>query len=135
MGDIEMVKFVKHACDESFGASAVFFSIKLKTFCEIVHCNDRHNLIFELEIIDDNSKVVIDKNFSRLKVYKYLKSKRYSMNYKEIAKVEELTFEPFKERFVYPLREMHSEIFNKDRDYTNLNLAINVQNFINQMSA
>ena len=129
--DIELVKFINYPCDESYGTSAIFYSKSLDIFAEIIHCNDRHNLIFELEVIDNKNKAVLMDNFSRLKIYKYEKSTRYSLGYNEIKKVNEYSFKSNKKRFTYSLEEIHSEIYSKKRDYTNLNQSIKVQNFLN----
>lgn len=130
--DIEIIKSIKYPSDERWGATA-FFSTENNYFAQLTHCNERHNLIFELELIDDKYKIIIDKNFSRLKKYMYFKSERYSMNYKEIKLDEEIIYPPNTERFSTYLLEMYNEINENVYDYNNLDISINTQKILNKL--
>ena len=80
-----------------------------------------------------NNKIIIDKNFSRLKKYMYFKSERYSMNYKEIKLDEEIIYPPNTERFSTYLLEMYNEINENVYDYNNLDISINTQKILNKL--
>ncbi len=99
---------------------------------ELVYCGHRHNLIFEMEVITDSGKQVLENNLSILRSYSFIKSERYS-GYHELRPVNKVELEKNEQRFVLNLREIAKDLSENKPDYRNLNDALLTQKVMHEI--
>ena len=67
---MNFTKSYRYENKEGDGFSA-FFEFENQGLAELIYCGPRHNLIFELDIVGRDRRIMLGKNFSNLKLYKY----------------------------------------------------------------
>jgi predicted dehydrogenase len=108
-----------HRAVEGYGVSAQF-QIEGDWGAVLSYCGLRHSLIFELDIISENKRTVLEDNFSVLRSYSYQKSRRYQ-DYRELALCDQKKTPPEFQRFTEFLEELAYEIEGGSNNYDNLN--------------
>lgn len=122
---LNLLNAFRHPHEEGEGYSAVFTFGK-DCLCELIYCGARHRLIFELDIVTDRGKVLLDRNMSMLTLYRYKRSRRYK-NYEELERVDYNTCESNNNRFVNTLEEIDYEIRNSRFSYDSMEDALLTQ--------
>ncbi|MBW2003580.1 MAG: Gfo/Idh/MocA family oxidoreductase [Deltaproteobacteria bacterium] len=123
--EIRVVAASRYIHPEGNGYSA-FMSGADGIYADLVYCGNRHNLIFEMEIITDRGKYILERNLSVLRSYRFEKSKRYQ-GYRELVPLEVIRETGNFRRFIFPLEEIAKEIASGRPDYRNLENALKTQ--------
>ncbi|MFC1822872.1 Gfo/Idh/MocA family protein [Thermodesulfobacteriota bacterium] len=122
---MRLIKNYRFMNEEGDGYSTLFES-ENGCLAELIYCGPRYNLIFELDIIGRNRRVVLERNFSSLKLYGYRDSQRYE-HYKEMELIEEMDVQSNTERFVPFLLELIEDIRANNPNYDNWEEAVKTQ--------
>lgn len=130
--NLEFIRSFRFSKKEGDGLSALFQG-NGNQVAELIYCGPRHKLIFELDIIGKNGRVMLEENFSSLRIYEYKNSKRYS-GYKELVSVKNEHALLKSERFVPFLVELREEVLKKHPSYENLSEALKTQELMCMVS-
>jgi len=130
--NLESIRSFRFSQVEGDGLTALFQD-NGKRLAELVYCGPRHKLIFELEILGKDGRVLLERNFSSLNIYKYRNSERYD-GYEELefVKNDQVPFNP--ERFIPFLKELAEEVVKSQPHYENLSEALRTQELMCQVS-
>ncbi len=129
---IQIVKRFKFHHDEGNGFSA-FFEFTKQGVAELIYCGPRHNLIFELDIVCKDRRILLEKNFSSLKLYEYSPSLRYE-GFNEIHLVEEEILDANTNRFTLHLEALAADVRSDKPDYRNWDEAFKTQQLMAKIS-
>ena len=129
---MNFTKSYRYENKEGDGFSA-FFEFENQGLAELIYCGPRHNLIFELDIVGRDRRIMLGKNFSNLKLYKYRPSSRYE-DFHEFEMDEEVDLLQNTNRFTLHLMELAKEVRNGDPDYKNWDEAFKTQQLMTHIS-
>lgn len=130
--NLAFIRSFRFSQEEGDGFSALFQGHGNRV-AELIYCGPRHKLIFELDIIGNDGRVLLEENFSSLRVYEYKKSKRYS-GYRELVPVKNEHAPSNSERFVPFLMELGEEVMKRRPSYENLYEALKTQELMGIVS-
>ena len=129
---IQCVKRFKFHHNEGEGISA-FFDFEGQGLAELIYCGPRSNLIFELDVVGKARRILLEKNFSSLKLFEYRPSTRYE-GFNEIELVEEEILVANTNRFTLHLKALEKDIRSGHPDYSNWDEAFKTQQLMAQIS-
>ena len=129
---IQCVKRFKFQHNEGDGVSA-FFEFEGQGLAELIYCGPRNNLIFELDVVGKDRRILLEKNFSSLKLFEYRPSVRYE-GYNEIELCEEETLVANTNRFTLHLKALAEDVRSDHPDYSNWDEAFKTQQLMAQIS-
>lgn len=129
---IQCIKSFRIANKEGDGVSA-FFESENQRLAELIYCGARHNLIFELDVVGRDRRILLEKNFSRLKLYEYRPSLRYEGFHEIELSAEENHFHN-SNRFTLHLKALAKQVRSNHPDYSNWDEAYKTQQLMKQIS-
>ncbi|MDB2518115.1 Gfo/Idh/MocA family oxidoreductase, partial [Amylibacter sp.] len=129
---LRCVKCFKFHHNEGDGVSA-FFEFEGQGLAELIYCGTRHNLIFELDVFGKDRRILLEKNFSSLKLFEYRSSLRYE-GFNEIELGGEETLVANANRFTLHLIALAKDIRTNCPDYSNWDEAFKTQQLMAQIS-
>jgi len=88
----------------------------------------RHELIYELELVTDQSRYLLNDNLARFSRADLTPSDRYK-NYREYRSTDTSEHWSNPERFVHFLRQLHEDLSSGTPRYHNVEAAIQTQPF------
>ena len=129
---IQCIKSFRYNKEEGDGVSA-FFEFKGQGLAELIYCGPRHNLIFELDAVGRDRRILLEKNFASLKLFEYRPSLRYE-GFHEIELRGEENLLSNTNRFTLHLKALAKEVRNNHPDYSNWDEAFKTQQLMTQIS-
>jgi len=129
---IQCIKSFRFNNKEGDGVSA-FFEYEEQGLAELIYCGPRHNLIFELDVVGRDRRILLEKNFSSLKLFEYRPSLRYE-GFHEIELSGEENLLSNTNRFTLHLKALAREVRSNHPDYSNWDEAFKTQQLMTQIS-
>jgi predicted dehydrogenase len=129
---IQCTKSFRFNHKEGDGVSALF-EFEEKGLAELIYCGPRHNLIFELDVVGRDRRILLEKNFSSLRLFEYRPSARYE-GFNEIELSGEETLLSNTNRFTLHLKALAEEVRSNQPDYSNWDEALKTQKLMAQIS-
>lgn len=125
---INKIGFVQH---HPFGSSA-FLVCEEDVSVHLIHTGERNKLIFELEIITDKNRYILENNLSKFKVQNFQKSFRYK-DYFELNLGIETEFFKNPNRLVGYLKQIHNDISCGQTNFENFDQSIESQSWLSKI--
>ncbi len=129
--DAELVSSVLHRHPEGDGYSS-FFRTASGAMAQTLYCGPRNDLVFSCEINHSEGMVVVERNLSRLRCYRFQQSDRYA-GYRELEFNSQLEASDAARRFVDYLEQICREIRSGNRDYGNADAALATQRLMSEI--
>jgi predicted dehydrogenase len=129
---LSLIKAFRFPREEGDGFSALF-QFNDTGLSELIYCGLRRKLIFELDILGKDRRMVLERNFSILRHGAYQRSLRYR-GYEELEMIKEDVGSTEHDRFIPFLREIYTEISEDRRDYKNFDDAMKTQEMMYRIS-
>lgn len=125
---INKICFVHH---NSIGTSAIF-NCKNDVLAYLNHTGEKSKLIFELEIITENFRFLLEDNLATLKIQRFLKSIRYQ-DYFELKLEKEEKYLTNPNRLVGFLNSIYNDILKKNPNFSNFDQAVQSQTWLSSL--
>lgn len=127
---IKNIGFIQH---NLIGTSAIFLC-ENKFPVYLNHTGDKKNLIFEIEIVTENYRFLLEDNLATLKIQKFKTSSRYK-DYFELQLEHEFHYTSNPHRLVGYLDMLYQDIIQNKADFTNFNQSIESQNWLSKLKS
>jgi hypothetical protein len=125
---IKSIGFVQH---NLIGTSALLLC-EDNILAYLNHTGEKNKLIFEIEVVTENYRFLLENNLATFKVHKFGKSDRY-IDYFELKLENEKNYFTNPNRLVGFLNQIYNNITTKKIDFTNFNQSIESQFWLTEI--